>query len=56
MNQLKKEIKIILDEIKNKSLKEKIGEVNGYISEFYGKVHYGNLVSWLSENFGLKTE
>ena len=56
MNQFKKEIKIILDEIKNKSLKEKVGEVNGFINEFYGKVYYGNLVSWLSENFELKTE
>jgi hypothetical protein len=56
MNQLTKEIQVILDEIKDKSIKEKIGEINGYINESYGKVYHGNLISWLKDNFGLKTE
>jgi hypothetical protein len=55
MNQLKKEVQIILDEIKNKTYKEKVGEVNAYINESYGKPNMGILVSWLKDNFGLKT-
>jgi len=54
MNQLKKETDIILSEIKNKTAKEKIGEVDSYINEFYGKVYHDNLLFWLETNFGLK--
>lgn len=56
IRQLTKEIEIILDEIKDHPSKEKIGEINSYINEFYGKVYRGNLISWLEGNFGIKTE
>lgn len=52
--QLKKEIKVILDAIKDKTSSEKTGEVNSYLNEFYGKVYRENLISWLGTNFGLK--
>jgi hypothetical protein len=54
--QLKKEVQIILSEIKDKSSNEKISEINSYINEFYGKVYRGNLVSWLKGNFGFNPE
>jgi hypothetical protein len=54
MKQLKKETEIILSEIKNKSAKEKIGEVNSYINDFYGKVQRENLSKWLQISFGIK--
>ena len=56
INQLKKEIKVILDEIKEKPVKEKIGEIGSYINENYGKVRSENLITFLKSNFGLKTE
>jgi hypothetical protein len=56
MKQLTSEIKVILDEIKNKTTKEKTEEVSSYINEFYGKIYRENLVSWLSNYFGLKSE
>ena len=56
MNQLTQEIQIILDEFKDKPVKEKIGEINSYINEYYGKIYKGNLVSWLEVDFGIKTE
>ncbi|HEY5470784.1 MAG TPA: hypothetical protein VIK07_09700 [Bacteroidales bacterium] len=56
MNQLKKEVKVILDEIKGKPVKEKIGEIGSYINENYGKVRSENLTTWLKSNFGLKTD
>jgi hypothetical protein len=54
MNQLKKETEVILGEIKGKETKEKIEEVDAYISEFYGKINRENLAVWLGTNFGLK--
>jgi hypothetical protein len=54
MIQLKKEAEIILSEIKSKPAKEKIGEINSYLNEFYGKAYEENLISWLKSNFGLK--
>jgi hypothetical protein len=54
IKQLKKEIEIILTEIKGKNFKEKIGEINSYINEFYGKVQMENLTKWLENNFGIK--
>jgi len=54
LEQLKKETEMILSAIKNKPVKEKIGEVDSYINEFYGKVYQDNLLSWLESNFGLK--
>jgi hypothetical protein len=54
MNQLNKEVKIIIDEVKTKPYKEQINEVNAYINDFYGKVYMPNLLSWLDINYGLK--
>jgi hypothetical protein len=54
MIQLKKEIEIILEEIKDKSAKSKIGEIDSYLNEFYGKVQRENLTGWLETNFGIK--
>ena len=54
MKQLKKEIEIILAEIKDKSAKSKTGEIDSYIHEFYGKVQRENLIVWLETNFGIK--
>jgi hypothetical protein len=56
ITQLKKEIQIILDEIKDKPYKTKIGDVNSYINDFYGKVYRENLISWLEKDLGLKTK
>jgi hypothetical protein len=53
---LKKEIKVILDEIKSKTGREKINEINSYITEFYGKTDRRNLEIWLNRNFELKSE
>lgn len=52
--ELKGEVKIILDTMKNLSPKEKIGEVSGYLNDLYGKVYQANLLSWLEKNFGLR--
>jgi hypothetical protein len=52
--QLKKEVKIILDTMKDLSPKEKIGEVTGYINDLYGKVYQINLLAWMDKNFGLR--
>jgi hypothetical protein len=54
MKQLKTETEIILSEIKGKPAKEKIGEINSFINEFYGKVQRENLTGWLESNFGIK--
>jgi hypothetical protein len=52
--QLKSEVKVILDEVKDKPIKEKIGEINSFINEFYGKVYRENLVTWLETDMALK--
>jgi len=54
--QLKKEVQIILDEIKDKTFKEKLMEISAYINEQYGKVYQLDLLSWLEDNFGLTAE
>jgi hypothetical protein len=54
MKQLTREIEIILAEIKEKPVKEKIGEIDSYITEFYGKVNRENLITWIESNFGIK--
>jgi hypothetical protein len=51
--QLKEEVVVILDTMKERSIKEQVGEVNAYINELYGKVYQQNLLSWLDKNFGL---
>jgi len=50
---LKEEVKIILDIMKERTPKEKVGEINAYLYEEYGKVYQQNLTSWLNDNFGL---
>lgn len=52
--QLKSEVGIILDEIKEKPLKEKVGEIEGYITQYYGKIYRDNLTTWLGDTFGMK--
>lgn len=54
IKQLKKEVGVILSEIKEKPAREKIGEVGSYINDFYGKVQPENLSKWLETNFGIK--
>jgi hypothetical protein len=54
MKQLKTETEVILSEIKGKPAKEKIGEIDSFINEFYGKVQLENLAGWLESNFGIK--
>jgi hypothetical protein len=50
---LKKEVGIILEQLKSKSYSDKFAEVSSYIDDFYGKPDAYNLKCWLSENFGL---
>ena len=54
VNLLKNEVQIILNGMKDKTEKEKIGEVTAYINEVYGKPDQDNLNSWLNTQFGLK--
>jgi hypothetical protein len=54
MKQLAKEVEIILTEIKDKPVKSKIGEIDSYINEFYGKIQRENLTGWLETIFGIK--
>jgi len=56
LKQLTKEVQIILDEIKEKPVREKMGEVDSFIKEFYGNVHRDNLISWLKSSFGIKAD
>jgi hypothetical protein len=54
MNQLAKEISIILEQIKQKSTNEKIAEAGSFISEFYGTISKESLSEWLGVRFGIK--
>lgn len=51
--QLKTEVKIIIDTMKERSPKDQVGEITAYIYDQYGKVYQQNLLSWLDNNFGL---
>jgi hypothetical protein len=53
MMQLKKEIEIILSEIKGKPSGEKIDEIDSFINDFYGKIQRENLTGWLKTNFAI---
>jgi len=53
LGQLKSEIKIIIEQMKDKSYSEQLNEITNYINEFYGNPEANNLKSWLKENFGL---
>ena len=52
--QLKKEVQIILDQMKSKDYKDKLLEISAFINDFYGKPDEGNLKEWLLLNFNLK--
>ena len=52
-DELKEEVKIVLETIKTKSKKEKIEEILSYINDFYGKPNKENLTTWIEENFDL---
>lgn len=52
-DQLKKEVQVILDGVKNKPAQAKLSEITSYINEEYGKPDEGNLKSWLKETFNL---
>ncbi len=54
INDLKDEVKIILDEYDNKDKAGKIEEVTAYLNEFYGKPQKYNLNEWLEAEFDLK--
>lgn len=54
MKQLSKETEIILSEIKDKTAKAKVAEIDSYLSEYYGKVQLENLTEWLKSSFGVK--
>jgi hypothetical protein len=56
MKQLSKEAQVILDEIRDKTYKMKVGEIDSYINEYYGKVYIENLTGWLKNNFGINPE
>ncbi|MBI5538836.1 MAG: hypothetical protein HY951_02180 [Bacteroidia bacterium] len=50
---LKTEVKIILEQMKDKPYKDKVNEVSAYINDFYGKPEENNLKNWLKENFNI---
>ncbi len=54
LDELKDEVRIILDEFSDKSTDVQIQEVTAYLAEFYGKPQRENLGAWLEINFGLK--
>ena len=51
---LKDEVKIIIDQMKTRTYKEKFTEISAFITDFYGKVGAENLRIWLKNNLGLK--
>ena len=52
--ELKREIQIILDTMKDKSYEDQVGEIVSYLNEYYGKPDKNNIKKWLRWNFGLK--
>lgn len=48
---LKKEVGIILDEIKAKPNANKVDEVMSYLTEFYGKPSKDNVRDWMKKNY-----
>ncbi len=48
--QLKQEVQIIMDQMKNKSYNEKLLEITSFINDFYGKPDQDNLKEWLRFN------
>jgi hypothetical protein len=50
---LKEEVQVILDELSNKTYKEKLDAIVSYLNEFYGKPDEANLKNWLKSKFNL---
>ena len=48
--ELLSEIEVIIDNFKDKSMKEIINEVANYINEMYGKIDKTNVERWLADN------
>lgn len=53
---LKAEVKIILDEMQKKTEKEKLDEVLSYINEYYGKPDKDNVKKFLANQFNLSVK
>jgi hypothetical protein len=54
LDTLKKETKIILDQMKLKPYDDILKEIESFIREFYGRIDETDLRIWLKENFGLR--
>jgi len=54
IQQLKKETKVILDQMEMNPYIDKISEISAFIKDFYGRIDDNNLKRWLSDNFSLK--
>lgn len=50
-DELKKEVNIILDEIKAKPNANKVDEVMSYLTEFYGKPSKDNVMDWMKKHY-----
>jgi hypothetical protein len=55
-DELNPEIRIILDESKDKSYNAKVNDISGYIFEFYGKPDKEDVMYYLEKEFGLKKD
>jgi len=55
-DEINPEIKIILDESKDKSYNSKVNDISGYIYEFYGKPDKEDVMDYLENEFGLSKE
>jgi hypothetical protein len=53
LESLKKEVQVIIDELKSNTANEKITQVVGYITDSYGKVEDESVKKWLTNNFQL---
>src|SRR4030043_501393 len=54
INQLKQEIKVIVEQMEMNSYQDKINEISAFMKEFYGRVDESNLKRWLAESLILK--
>jgi hypothetical protein len=54
LDDLKKELSIIITTLENKKASEQIDEMQAYIQEFYGKTDKDNLKEWVLKNFAMK--
>ncbi|HUV00681.1 MAG TPA: hypothetical protein VMW32_06955 [Bacteroidales bacterium] len=54
IQQLKKEINVIIDQMEMNHYEEKVDEISTFIKEFYGRIDESNLKRWLGDNLNLK--